>query len=84
MLTIDFAGRDAAEKRKRRDRFMAAVSETIKLIPTLGDPDTILMPVEAVWGVKYPEPGMLRISAGFEDQEELRDTVIRGLEEAAS
>ena len=38
----------------RRDKFIKLVSEKIKLIPTLGDPHTILMPVEAVWGAKYP------------------------------
>ena len=43
------------------------MSEKIKLIPTLGDPHTILMPVEAVWGAKYPEPGMIRLSVGFEE-----------------
>jgi len=27
------------------------------------------MPVEAVWGVKYPEPGMIRMSLGFENRD---------------
>jgi cystathionine beta-lyase/cystathionine gamma-synthase len=75
MITFDFAGRSAGEKRKRRDAFIAGVSETIKLVPTLGDPHTILMPVEAVWGTKYPEPGMIRLSVGFESYEELIATV---------
>jgi len=74
MITFDFAGKDAGEKRKRRDVFIKSVSEKIKLIPTLGDPHTILMPVEAVWGAKYPEPGMIRLSVGFEDYEELHET----------
>ena len=52
----------------------------IKLIPTLGDPHTILMPVEAVWGTKYPEPGMIRLSVGFEEYDELLKTVKNGLE----
>ncbi|MGD0581640.1 MAG: PLP-dependent aspartate aminotransferase family protein [Bacteroidales bacterium] len=71
MLTIDFSGKEREEKRKRRDSFIQNVSGKIKLVPTLGDPHTILMPVEAVWGAKYPEPGMIRISAGFENTEEL-------------
>jgi len=33
------------------------------------------MPVEAVWGAKYPEPGMIRLSVGFEEYEELENTV---------
>ena len=55
------------------------VSEKIKLIPTLGDPHTILMPVEAVWGAKYPEPGMIRLSVGFEEYGELEATVSAAL-----
>jgi cystathionine beta-lyase/cystathionine gamma-synthase len=79
MVTFDFAGSNGAEKKKRRDRFIMAVSESIKLIPTLGDPHTILMPVEAVWGAKYPEPGMIRLSAGFENTDELVSTIMTTL-----
>lgn len=71
MITFDFEGKSKEEKKSRRDKFIQLVSERIKLIPTLGDPHTILMPVEAVWGVKYPEPGMIRLSVGFEDYNEL-------------
>ncbi len=71
MVTFDFAGRSPEEKRSRRDSFIRNVSGKIKLIPSLGDPKTILLPVESVWGVKYPEPGMVRMSAGFEDTGEL-------------
>jgi cystathionine beta-lyase/cystathionine gamma-synthase len=75
MITFDLAGKTAVEKREKRDAFIAGVSDRIKLIPTLGDPHTILMPVEAVWGAKYPEPGMIRLSVGFEDYKELIETV---------
>jgi cystathionine beta-lyase/cystathionine gamma-synthase len=75
MITFDFNGKDNKEKRTRRDKFIELVSEKIKLIPTLGDPHTILMPVEAVWGAKYPEPGMIRLSVGFEDYGELEGTI---------
>jgi cystathionine beta-lyase/cystathionine gamma-synthase len=75
MVTFDFAGKNGAEKKKRRDSFIKAVSDEIKLIPSLGDPRTILLPVESVWGVKYPEPGMLRLSAGFEETDELLSTI---------
>ncbi len=80
MITFDFSGRDGNEKRSRRDKFIKLVSEKIKLIPTLGDPHTILMPVEAVWGTKYPEPGMIRLSVGFEDYTELQETIRKALE----
>jgi cystathionine beta-lyase/cystathionine gamma-synthase len=76
IITFDLAGSDQKEKRKHRDSFIRNVSEKIKLIPTLGDPHTILMPIEAVWGAKYPEPGMIRLSVGFENYTEL-ETVIK-------
>lgn len=79
MITIDFAGSNDTEKRKKRDSFIRNVSGRIKLVPTLGDPQTILMPVESVWGAKYPEPGMVRISVGFEEWEDLESTVTKGL-----
>jgi cystathionine beta-lyase/cystathionine gamma-synthase len=79
MVTFDMAGKDGAEKKRSRDGFIKAVSEKIKLIPSLGDPGTILMPVEAVWGAKYPEPGMIRLSAGFEETGDLLSTIEKGL-----
>jgi len=75
MMTFDFDGKDSSEKRNRRDAFIKLVSGSIKLIPTLGDAETILMPVEAVWGTKYPEPGMIRLSIGFEEYNELETAV---------
>lgn len=79
MITFDFEGRDNDVKRRRRDQFIRCVSENIKLIPTLGDPRTILMPVEAVWGTKYPEPGMIRLSVGFEEYDELEAAITASL-----
>jgi cystathionine beta-lyase/cystathionine gamma-synthase len=79
MITFSFEGKDDNEKRSRRDRFIRNVSESIKLIPTLGDANTILMPVEAVWGAKYHEPGMIRLSIGFENYEELKKTISKAL-----
>jgi cystathionine beta-lyase/cystathionine gamma-synthase len=38
------------------------------------------MPVEAVWGAKYPEPGMIRLSVGFEEYSELERTVSEALD----
>lgn len=80
MITFDFNGKDGNMKRLRRDRFIKLVAEKIKLIPSLGDSRTILMPVEAVWGVKYPEPGMIRLSIGYEPYEELQSTVSKAFD----
>jgi len=79
MITFDFNGSDRSEKLARRDNFILSVSDRIKLIPSLGDPSTILLPVEAVWGDKYPEPGMIRLSVGFEDYQDLEKTILKGL-----
>ena len=79
IVTFDMKGYTPEEKRERRDRFIASVSPEIKLIPTLGDSNTILMPVESVWGAKYPEPGMIRLSVGFEKCEFLEGIIRRGL-----
>lgn len=80
MITFDFAGKNGDEKRKRRDDFIRNVTGKIKLVPSLGDPDTILLPVESVWGAKYPEPGMIRLSAGFENPDELASTIRKALD----
>jgi len=80
MITFDFDGKNETDKRGRRDTFIKLVSEKIKLIPTLGDPHTILMPVEAVWPTKYPEPGMIRLSVGFEEYVELESTVSKAMD----
>ncbi len=79
MITFDIDGKDKGQKKFKRDKFIQLISDKIKLIPTLGDPHTILMPVEAVWGTKYPEPGMIRLSVGFEEYNELEDTFTKAL-----
>ncbi len=71
IVTFSINGNDEEQKRINRDKFIELVYPEIKLIPTLGDSHTILMPVEPVWGYKYPEPGMIRLSVGFEETEVL-------------
>jgi cystathionine beta-lyase/cystathionine gamma-synthase len=81
MVTFDLKGKTRDEKKMRRDSFIKNVSEKIKVIPSLGDPKSILMPVESVWGAKYPEPGMIRLSCGFEKTEELVVTIRKALDQ---
>jgi len=75
MITFDLRGKNRDEKKKRRDEFINSVSEKIKVVPSLGDPKSIIMPVESVWGAKYPEPGMIRLSCGFEQTDDLVNTI---------
>ncbi len=80
MVTFDIKGSTLEEKAKRCNSFIHDVSDSIKLVPTLGDADTILMPVEPVWGDRYPFPGMIRLSVGIEDQKELIRVIGNALE----
>jgi cystathionine beta-lyase/cystathionine gamma-synthase len=82
MITFDFEGSTDNIRKKKRDSFIKTVSEKIKIVPSLGDPKTILMPVESVWGAKYPEPGMIRLSIGFENQDGLLKSISDALDKA--
>lgn len=74
MITFDLAGKNNNEKAKNCEKFIKALENNIPLIPTLGDTETILLPVEAVWGTKYPFPGMIRLSVGIENINYLKNT----------
>jgi len=82
MVTFDFSGGSDQEKKQKRDVFVRAVSDNIKIIPSLGDPRTIMMPVESVWGAKFPEPGIIRLSVGFEDPHKLKEIITKALDKA--
>ncbi|MDI3527395.1 MAG: cystathionine gamma-synthase [Tenuifilum sp.] len=71
IVTFDIKGDSFEEKQIRCNTFIQKVSDSIHLIPTLGDAETILMPIEPVWGDKYPFPGMVRLSIGIEPVETL-------------
>lgn len=80
IITFDIAGKDGSEKQKRCNQFINLVKEHILLVPTLGDADTILMPIEPVWGDKFPFPGMIRLSVGIENTDELISIVAKALD----
>jgi len=80
MVTFDFSGSEDQEKKRKRDLFVRAVSDTIRIIPSLGDPRTIMMPVESVWGAKFPEPGIIRLSVGFENPLKLKKLIAEALD----
>jgi len=71
IVTFDLKGNNFSQKQNNCNTFIHEVSESIHLIPTLGDADTILMPVEPVWGDRYPFPGMVRLSIGIEPHDRL-------------
>jgi cystathionine beta-lyase/cystathionine gamma-synthase len=80
IVTFDLAGRSNHEKANRCALFIEKLKNVIPLIPTLGDADTILMPIEPVWGDKFPFPGMIRLSVGIEDIGYLQEEIGKALE----
>ena len=66
IITFQLAGETDDAKRKNSQLFIEKITEHFDLIPTLGDAETIFMPIDAVWGDKYPFPGTLRLSIGIE------------------
>jgi cystathionine beta-lyase/cystathionine gamma-synthase len=75
MITFELKGGRAA-----CDGFVEAVGEHIAYITTLGDAESILMHVPSTFGAdKYPYPGMLRLSVGFEPYAELEAHVLAAL-----
>ncbi len=71
IVTFSFAGKKDNQKRQRRDEFIKSLSDQIRLVPSLGDSNTILIPVESIWGDRYPDPGTIRLSLGIEDSDEI-------------
>lgn len=75
VVTFDIKGATAEEKREKRDLFIKALENDIPLVPTLGEADTILLPVEPVWGATFPMPGLIRFSVGIEDTDYLKGLI---------
>lgn len=71
MVTFQFAGGTDQIKRENCNLFIEKISEYFHLIPTLGDLETIFLPVETVWADKYPYPGTIRLSVGIEEYDYL-------------
>ena len=79
MITFDLKGADDSEKQSRCAQFLDNVKDNIPLLPSLGDVQTTFLPVEPVWGDKYPFPGMIRLSVGIEPYEDIEKAVMNGV-----
>jgi len=66
MITFDLAGKSNEVKAKLCNKLIEELKNTIPLVPTLGDADPILTPIEPVRGDKFPFSGMIRLSGGIE------------------
>jgi len=80
IITFDIKGENREVKQRRCNQFISALSDRIPLVPTLGDADTILMPIEPVWGDKFPFPGMIRLSVGIENVDKLISIIGKALD----
>ncbi len=75
MITFDLKGGRAAV-----DAFVARVADRIPYVMTLGDSESIITHVPSTFGAdRFPYPGMLRLSVGFEPYDELEAAVRSGL-----
>jgi cystathionine beta-lyase/cystathionine gamma-synthase len=79
IVTLDIKGSSFEDKQQKCNKFIQTLSNDIPLVPTLGDADTILMPVEPVWGDRYPYPGMIRLSIGIECVDSIINMISEGL-----
>jgi cystathionine beta-lyase/cystathionine gamma-synthase len=76
MITFELAGGRAA-----CDTFIAHVAPQIRYATTLGDPTTILIHVPTVFTEeRFPYPGMIRMSLGFEPYQPLEACILDALE----
>jgi cystathionine beta-lyase/cystathionine gamma-synthase len=80
MITFCLAGDTNDSKKERSELFIEKFSRYFYLIPSLGDTETIFLPVDAVWGEKYPNPGNIRLSIGIENYEIIENAMSLALE----
>ncbi|MDD4384856.1 MAG: aminotransferase class V-fold PLP-dependent enzyme [Bacteroidales bacterium] len=80
IITFDLAGSSFEDKQRKCSKFIELLIHEIPLIPTLGDTETTLMPIEPVWGDKFPYPGMIRLSVGVENVNKLTDIIIKAFD----
>jgi len=83
IITFDIAGNSFEDKQQKCDKFINLLKNDIPLVPTLGDTETTLMPIEPVWGDKFPYPGMVRLSVGIENVDLLIKTLGCALDDIA-
>lgn len=81
VITFDLKGNSYEEKRRAARQFISLISPQVPLLPTLGDVQSTILHVESVWGSKYPLPGMIRLSVGIENYQNLEATFIHTLDQ---
>lgn len=75
MITFDLKG-----GRSSCEAFVDSIRESVAYVPTLGDPNSILLHISTVFGKdNYPSEGMIRFSVGLEPYEQLEDNVREAL-----
>jgi cystathionine beta-lyase/cystathionine gamma-synthase len=80
IISFQLSGKSDEHKRNNSKIFIEKISEHFELIPSLGDCNTIFMPIDAVWGNKYPFPGTIRLSLGIEDFNFIEKVITKALD----
>lgn len=76
MITFELKG-----GREACDAFIKKVSHLIPYSPTLGDPETIVIHIPTVFTEeRFPFPGMMRLSVGYVDFEEVEKSIFSALD----
>lgn len=76
MVTFELKG-----GREACDIFVAEIAPHVKYVTTLGDPESILIHVPTVFTEeRFPYPGMIRFSVGYEPYQILETSVLKALE----
>jgi cystathionine beta-lyase/cystathionine gamma-synthase len=76
MITLELKG-----GRRACDYFVENIAGRIPYLVTLGDGESTLLHVATVFGEeRYPFPGMIRMSIGFERYEDIERAVLRALD----
>jgi len=71
MLTFEIDGKDDNDKKNAVIKYLDKSKNNIAIIPTLGETQTIQLPIYAVWKDRSPSPSYIRLSVGIEPIEHI-------------
>ncbi|MCK5536192.1 MAG: aminotransferase class V-fold PLP-dependent enzyme [Bacteroidales bacterium] len=71
MLTFEIAGKNEEAKKAAVIKYLNKSKESIPIIPSMGETQTIQLPIYAVWKDRSPSPSYIRLSVGIENVDEI-------------
>jgi cystathionine beta-lyase/cystathionine gamma-synthase len=79
MLTFEISGENDEAKRLFIIEYLKKSNLSIPIIPTLGETQTIQIPIYAVWKDRSPSPSYVRLSVGIENVAEIIEKLNKAL-----